>query len=81
MKGSSLRELHNGVFDALTVARPRNVWHVGNGSLVYDVVGKWVPAGVVGWMLGIRSLRREDGGGGEDGGEASVEWEKVDSMG
>ncbi|KAI9868564.1 MAG: hypothetical protein M1830_005635 [Pleopsidium flavum] len=79
VKGSPLRELHNGVFDALTVKRPKNVWHVGNGSLVYDVVGKWVPAGIVGWMLGIRSvgLGREEG---EEGGEVSVEWEKVERM-
>lgn len=80
MKGSPLRQLHNGVFDALTVARPGKVWHVGNGSLVYDVVGKWVPAGIVGLMLGIRSVRKEEGGGGEEGSEGSVEWEKVESM-
>lgn len=80
VKGSPLRQLHNGVFDALTVARPGKVWHVGNGSLVYDVVGKWVPAGIVGLMLGIRSVRKEEGGGGEEGSEGSVEWEKVESM-
>ncbi|KAI9843395.1 MAG: hypothetical protein M1837_006421 [Sclerophora amabilis] len=56
-KGSSFRELHNSVFDALTDdGRPPRVWHVGSGSLVYDIVGAWVPAGIVGWMLGIRQV-------------------------
>jgi NAD(P)-dependent dehydrogenase (short-subunit alcohol dehydrogenase family) len=84
-RGTSLRELHNAVFDALTVKKPQRVWRVGSGSLVYDIVGRWVPAGVVGWMLGIR---RVNGGGedavlGEDGlndaeiTTQSVDWEKV----
>lgn len=55
-KGSPLRELHNAVFDALSQRRPRRVWRVGRGSIAYDVVGSWVPAGVVGWMLGVRRV-------------------------
>ncbi|KAI9759635.1 MAG: RNA-binding component of cleavage and polyadenylation factor [Chaenotheca gracillima] len=56
-RGTHLRELHNTVFDALTLERrPRSVLHVGRGSLIYDVVGRWVPGGIVGWMLGIRRV-------------------------
>jgi NAD(P)-dependent dehydrogenase (short-subunit alcohol dehydrogenase family) len=54
--GSSLRELHTAVFDAITQKHPRRVWHVGRGSVTYDVVGNWVPAGLVGWMLGVRRV-------------------------
>lgn len=51
--GSSLRELHNAVFDAMTQQRPRSVWRVGRGSVTYDLVGSWVPEGLVGWMMGL----------------------------
>ncbi len=89
VKGSPLRELHNAVFDALTVKRPAKVWHAGNGSLIYDVVGKWVPAGIVGWMLGLggRSgnvgFARGDFGSQGSGaflGEDSATWEEVEMV-
>ncbi|KAH7076712.1 hypothetical protein BKA63DRAFT_602467 [Paraphoma chrysanthemicola] len=54
--GSSMRELHNAVFDALTQKRPRSVWRVGRGSVTYDLVGNWVPEGLVGWMMGLRRV-------------------------
>jgi NAD(P)-dependent dehydrogenase (short-subunit alcohol dehydrogenase family) len=54
--GSSLRELHNAVFDALTQKRPRSIWRVGRGSVSYDFVGSWVPEGLVGWMMGLRRV-------------------------
>jgi hypothetical protein len=54
VKGSNVRELHNAVFDALTVRGPGSVWRVGRGSLVYDLLGKWCPAGFVHWMMGVR---------------------------
>jgi hypothetical protein len=44
------------VFDALTQKRPRKVWRVGRGSVTYDVVGNWVPAGIVGWMMGLKRV-------------------------
>lgn len=84
IKGSSLRELHLAVFDALTDVKPRAVMRVGSGSLVYEIFGKCAPDGLVGWILNVG--RGEEtgtgfvGGWGSSGtstGEASVEWEKV----
>lgn len=54
--GSPLRELHNAVFDALTHRRPRKVWRVGRGSVAYDLVGNWLPSGLVGWMMGLKRV-------------------------
>jgi NAD(P)-dependent dehydrogenase (short-subunit alcohol dehydrogenase family) len=62
-KASSPRELHYAVFDALTQNRPSSVWRVGRGSLAYDIVGNWVPGGLVGWVLGLRTISLEESGG------------------
>ena len=52
VKGSPLRELHRGVFDAIISERGRSgTMFLGRGSRTYDYVSRWVPAGVVGWML------------------------------
>jgi hypothetical protein len=59
VKGSNVRELHNAVFDALTQGRPRAFWRVGSGSLVYEVLGRWMPSPLIRWMMG--SGRRADG--------------------
>jgi len=76
--GSALRELHNAVFDALTQKHPRKVWRVGRGSVAYDVVGNWVPAGLVGWMIGIRRVSLDEVA--EPQLEDSTQsWEKVES--
>jgi len=93
IKGSSLRELHLAVFDALTDEKPRSVWRVGCGSMIYEVLGKAMPDGLVSWMLG--STRKNGNGGRKEEGmimglggvgsasgsagtsEGSVEWEKV----
>lgn len=54
-KGSPLRELHNSIFDALTQSRsPGTVISVGRGSVLYPFVGRWVPSGLVGWMMRSR---------------------------
>lgn len=53
-KGSSLRELNNAVFDAM-VREKGGVVRVGMGSSIYGFVGRWVPKGLVGWMMGMRS--------------------------
>jgi len=31
---------------------------VGMGSSTYEFVGAWVPKGLVGWMMGMRRIRR-----------------------
>ncbi|ORY08856.1 hypothetical protein BCR34DRAFT_569334 [Clohesyomyces aquaticus] len=75
--GSSLRELHNAVFDALTQKHPRRVWRVGRGSVTYDLVGNWVPAGLVGWMLGIRRVTLNEVGPQLEDSVGS--WEKIET--
>jgi NAD(P)-dependent dehydrogenase (short-subunit alcohol dehydrogenase family) len=75
--GSSLRELHHAVFDALTHRSPRRVWRVGRGSMTYDLVGSWVHAGLVGWMMGVRRVSLDTAS--EPQLEDSVQsWEKVE---
>ena len=54
--GAPLRELHIAVFDALTQERPARVWRVGHGILLYDIIGRLMPWGVVSWMLGMRRV-------------------------
>jgi hypothetical protein len=67
-KGSSLRELNNAVFDAMIRSRG-GVVRVGMGSSVYGFIGRWVPKGLVGWMMGVRKVRygNEFGGGAGSG--------------
>jgi hypothetical protein len=57
-RGSSLRELNDAVFDAL-VSHKGSVVRVGMGSSVYGFVGRWVPRGLVGWMMGVRRVGGE----------------------
>jgi NAD(P)-dependent dehydrogenase (short-subunit alcohol dehydrogenase family) len=78
-KGSSPRELHNAVFDALVQRKPRNVWRVGRGSLAYDIVGNWVPTGIVAWVLGLRTVSLEELSGPQFMEDSTVQsWEKVE---
>ena len=50
--GTSLRRLHNDVFDAIVRGKGRNgTIFVGRGSRTYELVGKWIPSGIVGWMM------------------------------
>jgi NAD(P)-dependent dehydrogenase (short-subunit alcohol dehydrogenase family) len=58
-KGSSLRELNNAVFDAM-VRGKGGVVRVGTGSRVYGFVGRWVPSGLVGWMMGVRGVGNKE---------------------
>jgi NAD(P)-dependent dehydrogenase (short-subunit alcohol dehydrogenase family) len=83
-KATSPRELHHTVFDALTQSRPNKVYRVGRGSLAYDIVGQWIPGGVVGWVLGLRKVSLEELNGPspipvEDSFHAEPQsWEKVE---
>jgi hypothetical protein len=71
-KGSPLRELHNAVFDAMA-AKGSRIVRAGAGSLLYEVVGAWVPGSWVRWMMGIKNVERLDlgGFGGSDNGSHS----------
>jgi Fungal family of unknown function (DUF1776) len=73
--GSSLREFHNAVFDSLSPSSPKfrafgvvpwgRSWrkggtiYVGQGARLYDFVGKWVPEGLVGWLIRRQEGRKE----------------------
>ncbi|KAA6416203.1 MAG: hypothetical protein FRX48_00923 [Lasallia pustulata] len=78
VKGSSLRELHNGVFDVLAGRDRRETVWVGRGGRIYDLVGTWMPSGLVGWMLGLQVERKVAVRAGEVG-EGSGEWEEVEA--
>jgi NAD(P)-dependent dehydrogenase (short-subunit alcohol dehydrogenase family) len=66
IKGSSTRDFHNAVFDALapaatfrpfglfdyTASKPSGAIYVGSGARFYAVVGSTLPSGLVGWMMG-----------------------------
>ncbi|KAI1329698.1 DUF1776-domain-containing protein [Xylariaceae sp. FL0255] len=56
LKGSSLRELHNAVFDVIDGSETADVVRVGLGAGLYGFVGRWVPRGLVAWMMGIRRV-------------------------
>ena len=85
VKGSSLRELHNGVFDVLTGREGRGVRWVGRGSRIYDFVGTWMPRGLVGWMLGLQGEGKVVVVGGQEEevgvvGEGGGDWEEVETV-
>ncbi|OLN86801.1 UPF0744 protein [Colletotrichum chlorophyti] len=56
LKGSSLRHLHNAVFDVIDGSITSGTVRVGLGASVYGFVGRWVPRGLVSWMMGIRRV-------------------------
>ena len=77
-KGQSLRELNNGVFDAMMRGKGRNgTIFVGRGARSYDLVGKWVPDGIVGWMIGAANVNGVESAEKEGSIAGSTEWEKV----
>lgn len=56
LKGSSLRHLHNAVFDVIDGSITADSVRVGLGAGVYGFVGRWAPRGLVSWMMGIRKV-------------------------
>lgn len=56
LKGSSLRRLHNAVFDVMDGSITGDTVRVGLGSSVYGFVGRWAPRGLVSWIMGIRKV-------------------------
>lgn len=83
VRGSPAKSLHYAVLDALeppsrdifgrkTPKQP--VIYVGRGARSYNLIGRWIPGGLVGWMLGLQS-----GPHGSFASSSSSEtgWEKV----
>ena len=63
-----MRELNDVVFDLVEGRRKGGgIVYVGMGSRVYGFVGKWVPRGLVGWMLGLQKVGEEKEFGGLEG--------------
>ncbi|KAL6413714.1 DUF1776 domain protein [Ilyonectria robusta] len=56
LRGSSLRRLHNTVFDVIDGTITTETVRVGLGSSVYGFVGRWAPRSLVSWMMGIRKV-------------------------
>ncbi|OTB04771.1 hypothetical protein M426DRAFT_320360 [Hypoxylon sp. CI-4A] len=56
LRGSSLRELHNSVFDVIDGTEQSDVVRVGLGAGLYGFVGRFAPRGLVAWMMGIRKV-------------------------
>jgi hypothetical protein len=56
VRGSSLRDLHNAVFDVIDGSNSSGVVRVGMGASVYGFVGRWVPRSLVAWLMGIRRV-------------------------
>ncbi|KAI5462140.1 hypothetical protein BGZ63DRAFT_443061 [Mariannaea sp. PMI_226] len=56
LRGSSLRRLHNTVFDVIDGSIISDTVRVGLGASVYGFVGRWAPRGLVSWMMGIRKV-------------------------
>lgn len=56
LRGTSLRELHNVVFDVMDGSVTGGTVRVGLGASVYSFVGRWVPRSLVAWMMGIRKV-------------------------
>ncbi|KAL7620182.1 hypothetical protein AAE478_009175 [Parahypoxylon ruwenzoriense] len=56
LRGSSLRDLHNAVFDVIDGSEQSDVVRIGLGAGLYGFVGRWAPRGLVSWMMGIRKV-------------------------
>ncbi|KFH46420.1 hypothetical protein ACRE_026880 [Hapsidospora chrysogenum ATCC 11550] len=56
LKGSSLRHLHNAVFDVIDGSNTAGTVRVGLGAGVYGFVGRWMPRSLVSWMMGVRKV-------------------------
>lgn len=85
-RGTALRQLHNGVFDVIEQREGSGgTVFLGRGSRTYDIMGRFLPEGIIGWMMGkarepVFEGKGVDGlatrRGSEEG--SSVQWEKVE---
>ena len=78
VRGTHLRKVHDSIFDALR-SRRSSTWHVGRGSLVYDIIGGWLPSGVVGWMMGLQKVDFDKSPSLESS-QSSAQWEKIEQI-
>ena len=52
-RATNIKRLHKTIFDVIERRTGVNgTTFVGRGARTYDLVGRWVPEGVVGWMMG-----------------------------
>jgi NAD(P)-dependent dehydrogenase (short-subunit alcohol dehydrogenase family) len=80
IRGTSIRKLHESIFDALHSSRPGRTWHIGRGSLIYDIVGSWLPGGVVSWMMGLQQapkIEHVQAPEEDSSSDRSITWEKI----
>lgn len=56
MRGSSLKNLHDAVFDVIDGTITASTVRVGLGASVYGFVGRWVPKSMVCFIMGIRKV-------------------------
>jgi hypothetical protein len=56
LKGSSLRRLNTAVFDVIDGTNTSGTVRIGLGASVYGFVGRWVPRGLISWMMGVRRV-------------------------
>lgn len=56
IRGSSLRDLHNSVFDVIDGSDTRSIVRAGLGADLYGFVGRFVPRSLVEWMMGMRRV-------------------------
>lgn len=81
LKATPLRRLQDSVFDALVTRSPSRTWHVGRGSLTYELIGQWMPPSLVGWMMGAGRRRSVVDTVHQDemhGSQGSLTWEKIE---
>ncbi|PYH99987.1 DUF1776-domain-containing protein [Aspergillus ellipticus CBS 707.79] len=86
VRGSSARTLHYALSDALEppskdifgrkVAK-KPIMYVGRGAWSYSLIGEWVPASLVGWMLGLRNRQQSLSGESPSGGSSETSWDKL----
>lgn len=83
IKGSPARNLHYAVMDALEPPTrnflgwkrsKKTVMYVGRGARSYNIIGAWVPSGLVGLMMGYRSGHAA---GADSPSESETSWERV----
>lgn len=83
IKGTSMRKLHDSVFDALHAKNLSRTWYVGRGSLTYALLGGWMPSSLASRMMGtaaqgvtVSDDSSQDSE--EDQTARSIEWEKIE---